>query len=196
MKIYTRKGDDGYTGLLGSQRVPKSDPRIECCGTLDELNAAIGIAVALLEKPEESAVISSNTRLSELIERLLRVQGELFVLGAQVAVPDGQPAPRSIPPLTANMITRLEHEIDSAEAHLPPLTSFILPGGTVEAAHLHLARAICRRAERQLVALQLSQSTPPLAIAYVNRLADWLFTQARLVNHLSRVNDTPWQPQS
>ena len=196
MKIYTRKGDDGSTGLLGDRRVLKSDPRIDCCGTLDELNAAIGVVVAVLERPEESTVINSGAQLSDLIERLQRVQGELFVIGAHVAVPEGRPAPSSVPPLDARMITRLEHEIDTAESRLPPLTSFILPGGTFEAANLHLARAICRRAERLLVHLDQSQGASRQTLAYLNRLADWLFVQARLANHLARVADVPWNPNA
>ena len=194
MKIYTRKGDDGTTGLLGNRRVLKSDPRIDCCGTLDELNAAIGVAVALLERPMDPAAIRSSAQLSDLIERLQRVQGELFVLGAHVAVPDGQPAPRSVPPLSVRMIEHLEHEIDTAEARLEPLNSFILPGGSPESAHLHLARAIARRAERVLVGLDRLQGAPAHSLAYLNRLTDWLFVQARLANQLGRVDDVPWKP--
>lgn len=195
MKIYTRKGDDGTTGLLGdARRVFKSDPRLECCGTLDELNAAIGITVAMLEKPEESAIINNSTHLSNLIERLQRVQGELFVVGAHLAVPDDRPAPASLPRLDVEMVTRLERDMDTAESRLEPLTAFILPGGTVEAANLHLARAICRRAERLLVGLDQAQSAPPQSLAYLNRLSDWLFVQARFINHLARIDDVPWKP--
>lgn len=189
MKIYTRQGDDGTTSLLGNRRVLKSDPRIDACGTLDELNAAIGVVVASLND------MGDDDQLGALMDRLSRVQGELFVLGAQVAVAEGRPVPNSVPPFGGEMVARLEQEIDQAESQLEPLKSFILPGGSAPSAHLHLARAICRRAERLMVALDQAQGVPRQAIGYLNRLADWLFVQARLANRLGGVDDIPWIPE-
>lgn len=189
MKIYTRQGDDGSTSLLGNRRVLKSDLRIEACGTLDELNAAIGVVVASLND------LAGDEQFGALADRLLRVQGELFVLGAHVAVAEGRPVPSSVPRLEGDLIARLEQEIDQAESQLEPLRSFILPGGSTPSAHLHQARAICRRAERLMVALDKAQSAPRHAIAYLNRLADWLFVQARLANRLAGIEDIPWIPE-
>src|SRR5687767_3234093 len=148
MKIYTRTGDEGTTGLVGGRRVPKSDARIDCYGTVDELNAALGLAAA--------ALASGASPDPSLVERLREVQADLFVIGAHLATPPderaGQAASLPAPP-DEGMVVRLEREIDSAESRLPPLHNFILPGGTEAAARLHLARTVCRRAERLLVGL-------------------------------------------
>jgi cob(I)alamin adenosyltransferase len=181
MKIYTRTGDKGTTGLIGGSRVNKSDPRIECFGEIDELNAAIGmIGPALLAEHEG------------LAEALGAVQNELFVLGSQVAAPHPMPTARALPDLDETMINRLEMQIDAAEAELPPLKQFILPGGGEAAARLHLARTVCRRAERQLVRFSQDRPIPPLAVIYLNRLSDWLFVQARWANHRTGIADVPW----
>lgn len=188
MKIYTRTGDDGTTGLIGGARTAKSDLRVECYGTVDETNAAVGVAVATL--PPD--VLSTHADLRLLHQRLLRVQNELFVLGSHLAATD--PAwTSSLPPLDDAMVARLEHEIDHAEGQLPPLKAFILPGGSIPAAQLHLARTVCRRAERLLVAFASSSPIDTTLLAYLNRLSDWLFVQARLANQLAGIEDIPWR---
>jgi cob(I)alamin adenosyltransferase len=181
MKIYTRTGDDGSTGLCGGSRVRKSDPRIECYGTVDELNAALGLGGVAAEPA---------------LQRLLAaVQGELFVIGAVLATPSGKPRPPHVTPISRESIARLEREIDIAEAALEPLHNFILPGGCEAAARLHLARTICRRAERLAVALATNEQADPVVITYLNRLSDWLFVQARWSNHAAGLADVPWKPE-
>jgi cob(I)alamin adenosyltransferase len=192
MKIYTRTGDDGTTGLIGGTRASKADLRVECYGTLDELNAAIGLGLAQLPLVDDPDGARHDHPVMHLRERLLRVQNELFVLGSHLATLDAKWA-AALPAIDEAMILRLEQEMDRADEVLPPLKQFILPGGTVAAASIHLARTICRRAERLVVALSKSQSVEPIVIAYVNRLADWLFVQARLANHVEHVEDVPWK---
>lgn len=178
MKIYTKTGDDGTTGLIGSGRVRKSDPRIDCCGTVDELNAALGFAAVLADPP--------------LLARLQSVQNDLFTLGAHLATPDMNLAAVALPALDESHIARLEMEIDAADSELPPLRAFILPGGAELAARLHLARTVCRRAERLVVAFAEDRPVLPALITYLNRLGDWLFIQARHANHHARLPDIPW----
>jgi cob(I)alamin adenosyltransferase len=183
MKIYTKTGDDGSTGLIGGKRVSKSDPRIDCYGTIDELNAAIGLCAA--------------SAAEQALGRLRSVQNELFVIGSLLATPDGKaPGDMPLPQLDPRSIDRLEGEIDAAQAELPPLRNFILPGGCELAVRLHLARTVCRRAERLLVAL--AEDGParvdPLLVRYLNRLSDWLFVQARLANRVLGIEDVPWNP--
>ena len=178
MKIYTRTGDDGSTGLIGGSRVGKDDAAIECYGTVDELNAAIGVVVAVAD--------------AESGEWLRQVQAELFTIGSHLATPAGATRAASLPVIEGGWVTRLEQQIDAAEATLPPLRNFILPGGTELAARLHVARTVCRRAERLLVATARQRPTDPLIITYVNRLSDWLFVQARRANHKAGVADVPW----
>jgi cob(I)alamin adenosyltransferase len=177
MKIYTKAGDDGSTGLIGGGRVAKSDPRIECIGAVDELNAAIGWAAVAAK---------------ELAGKLHGVQNELFVIGSQLACPDEQP-PAHLPALEESSIGRLEMEIDSATAELEPLRNFILPGGTETSARLHIARGVCRRAERILVTFSHDRPIPATMITYLNRLSDWLFVQARWANHRAGVDDVMWE---
>lgn len=185
MKIYTRSGDDGTTGQIGGRRVRKSELAIECYGTVDELNASMGLAEASL------------ALLPALAGRLRAVQNELFVIGSHLAAPPGaNPSPISLPSLDNAMTTRLENEIDAAEADLTPLRQFILPGGSESSARLHLARTVCRRAERLVVALAEEQSVAPLIVHYLNRLSDWLFVQARWCNRQLGVEDVPWDPRS
>jgi cob(I)alamin adenosyltransferase len=181
MKIYTRTGDDGTTGLIGGRRVRKSDLRIDCYGTVDELNAAVGLA----------AVVAP----AHLAPRLRAVQKDLFVLGSHLAAPtEGTPPAVALPPLDESIERRLESEIDAAESRLPPLRQFILPGGSEASARLHLARTVCRRAERLAVALAEVMPLPPVALHYLNRLSDWLFVQARWCNRQQNVEDVPWDP--
>jgi cob(I)alamin adenosyltransferase len=170
MRIYTRGGDRGETSLIGGRRVRKNAPRVEACGTVDELNAAIGWARSKGQPPDVDAVLAG-------------VQRDLFDLGADLATPSGggRIGPRHV--------ARLEAAIDGFDARLPPLRNFILPGGARPAAALHLARTICRRAERRIVRLGDER-----AIAYVNRLSDLLFVLARCANHAAGLPDVPWKP--
>jgi cob(I)alamin adenosyltransferase len=180
MKIYTRTGDDGTTGLIGGRRVSKADLRIDCYGTVDELNAAIGLA-AVAARPELAAPLRA-------------VQNDLFVLGSHLASPaDDSKAASSLPPLDESAAQRLEAQIDAAEAELPPLRQFILPGGSEASARLHLARTVCRRAERLVVGLATESPVPTITVRYLNRLSDWLFVMARLANRRAGVDDIAWE---
>ncbi len=180
MKIYTKTGDTGETALFGGQRVAKDALRIEAYGAVDELNAFLGLAVRHCASPD-------------LKSRLLRVQGELFQVGADLATPlDAKTS--YITRLDAAPARHLEAEIDEWQELLPPLTSFILPGGSQPGAALHIARTICRRAERRTVSLARAEPINEAVIVYLNRLSDWLFVLARLVNHRHNVPETPWQP--
>lgn len=176
MKIYTRQGDDGTTGLLGGSRLSKSDPRFECTGSIDELNAALGLAAVAIER-----------RIADLVKQ---IQNELFVIGAHLGSPD--PKASNLPRLDESIILRLEKEIDAAETELPPLKNFILPGGSEGAAQLHVARTICRRAERALVAFSAANPVSPVMVKYINRLSDWLFVYARLANRRAGKDDVIW----
>ncbi len=183
MKIYTKTGDDGTTGLYGGERVSKDHPRIATCGALDELNAVLGGALCLPLEPDTFVTLS-------------KVQNDLFTLGAELATPSDHAsklAARSAG-VTAADISELERVIDLKEGSLPPLKQFILPGGSEGAARLHLARAACRRAERALVALHRDQPVRQEVLVYVNRLSDLLFVLARFANHHLGVSDVPWQP--
>jgi cob(I)alamin adenosyltransferase len=181
MNIYTRTGDDGTTGLVGGERLSKSDPRINCYGTVDELNAAIGLAA-----------VCAIERAAPLFERLRQIQNELFVIGSHLATPDHSPRKATLPALDETMVGRLEMQIDTAEAELPALRNFILPGGSELAARLHLARTVCRRSERLLVAFSEDRPAPAILITYLNRLSDWLFVQARWANHVQGIEDVLW----
>jgi cob(I)alamin adenosyltransferase len=181
MKIYTRTGDDGTTGLLGGGRVAKSEQRLAAFGTIDEFNAVLGVARAADLLP----------RCGEI---LLRLQGELFHLGAELATP---PDARSTAEgLQDEDVAALEAEIDALEKDLPPLKAFILPSGSPAAAALHLARCVCRRAERELVTLAEQEPVRPLVLQYVNRLSDLLFVMARTANSEAHVEDVEWKPGS
>lgn len=185
MKIYTRTGDDGTTGLFGGRRVSKADARIECYGTADELNAALGLAAAGAE--------TGSSPFPGLVEKLARIQNELFVVGAILATPpDDTRRLAQVAALDPSSVARLETEIDAADAELPPLRNFILPGGVETAARLHLARTICRRAERVLVHFAEDHPTDPVILHYLNRLSDWLFVYARWCNHRFGQEEIPW----
>jgi cob(I)alamin adenosyltransferase len=179
MKIYTKTGDKGQTGLFGGARVSKADPRVDAYGEVDELNCAIGAARA------HCADARADAMLHEL-------QSELFALGAELACTPGKNVDVGVALLTDLEIERLEHTIDELEQDLPPLKTFILPGGSPEAAALHLARATCRRAERKLVALAASEPVRPEVLRYLNRLSDLLFVAARHANFRAKVADVPW----
>jgi cob(I)alamin adenosyltransferase len=181
MKIYTRTGDQGQTGLFGGGRVGKDDPRVEAYGDVDELNAAIGLARA----------IESAPRIDEV---LVSVQRDLFSLGALLATPDLDKMHQHLAKalIDAARIVQLEQAIDDADADLPPLHAFVVPGGTPKAAALHVARTVCRRAERRVIHLASTVDLPPLVVIYLNRLSDLLFTLARLANHLAGAGEVTW----
>ena len=181
VKIYTKTGDRGETSLFGGPRVRKSDPRVEAYGDVDELNAAVGAARALVEDPEIDGELG-------------KIQAELFCVGAELATPHGAKARSAIPPVEEAWAGRLEAAIDAWDGELPALTRFVLPGGTRTAALLHLARCVCRRAERRVVALAGEAEVAPAALAYLNRLSDFLFVAARIANHRARRIETAWDP--
>ncbi|MDB4941077.1 MAG: ATP:Cob(I)alamin adenosyltransferase [Labilithrix sp.] len=182
MKIYTKTGDDGTTGLFGGGRVRKASGRVEAYGTVDETNAVIGVARATTLDPFADAVLA-------------QVQVDLFTLGAELATVPGKEDKLSMRLIDAADAERLETAIDDAEKELPPLTSFVLPGGSPQAAALHLARTVCRRAERCVLAMD---DTPARfeVVVYLNRLSDLLFTLARHANLKVDVADVPWAPRA
>lgn len=180
MKIYTKKGDTGETALFGGAKTVKNNPRIHAYGTVDELNSTIGIA---LTEP-----------LSDIGKSILnRVQNELFIVGSDLATPDPEKA--RIDQTGEEQIKKLEKYIDQLEEDLPPLKSFILPGGSRAGAFLHLCRTVCRRAERETVALSQEESINQNNIVYLNRLSDLLFVLARYENRQSGAEETPWKPE-
>ena len=184
-KIYTRTGDDGTTGLVDGSRVSKTASRLHAIGEVDETNSALGVAIQSLAADEGH---------SPLVIELRRIQNDLFDLGADIATPGESfvPSPMELR-VVASQVEWLEAAIDNANAQLPPLTSFILPGGSVPAAYMHMARVTARRAESALVAASLDVAINPQALNYLNRLSDYLFTLCRLIN-ASRGGDILWVP--
>jgi cob(I)alamin adenosyltransferase len=180
-KIYTRRGDDGSTGLFGGPRVRKDDLRVSAYGDVDELNSALGVAREFVQD-------------AELRSMLDRFQVELFNLGSELATPSQSDAPKMIPTVKQADIDRLEQEIDKLTATLPEQKHFILPGGTKGGALLHLARTVCRRAERLVVSLARSETVSPEVVAYLNRLSDLLFTMARAEVLRAGGKEIPWIP--
>ena len=184
-KIYTRTGDDGTTGLVDGSRVSKTASRLHAIGEVDETNSALGVAIQALAADEGD---------TPLVTELRRIQNDLFDLGADIATPGESFAPSPMElRIVASQVEWLEAAIDNATAQLPPLTSFILPGGSLAAAHMHMARAITRRAERALVAASVDVAINPLALNYINRLSDYLFVLCRLIN-ANRGGDILWVP--
>jgi cob(I)alamin adenosyltransferase len=184
-KIYTRTGDDGTTALGSGKRVPKTSRRIASYGTIDETNAAIGMARLLL--PADQALVA---------DMLARIQNDLFDLGADLCVPDtGEPLPYTPLRMKSQQVERLEREIDLMNGEMAPLASFILPGGSQAAAALHVARTVCRRAERSIVELREDdqEQVSDVVSRYVNRLSDHLFVASRYVNDKGK-SDLLWQP--
>jgi cob(I)alamin adenosyltransferase len=179
VKIYTRTGDDGTTGLLGPGRVPKHSRRVESYGSVDELNAALGAARAL----DEAGWTAPE---------LEQAQARLFQVGAELATTEPAALAR-LERIQDDDVTSLERWIDRLEAEMPPLRNFILPGGTPLAAQLHFARTVCRRAERRLVALAEEEAVDPRLVRYLNRLADLLFVLARWCNQRAGVVETEWR---
>jgi cob(I)alamin adenosyltransferase len=183
MKIYTKTGDDGETGLFGGERVKKNDARVDAYGSVDETNALLGVARA--------------AGLSAALEAILeRIQSQLFVLGAELATPASHRPRLKLPLLGAGEVTQLEQEIDRLEADLPPLQTFVLPAGSPGAAALHHARTVCRRAERAVVGVQDSAQLRGELVVYLNRLSDLLFVMARHQNQSAGVADVAWAPRA
>lgn len=177
MKIYTKTGDDGTTGLIGNKRVKKSNPRIISYGMVDELNASIGI-------------ILSSKLGKDIRTMLTKIQNDLFVVGADLANTNPE---NKLNRVTSEMVSYLEKEIDRLEEKLSPITYFILPGGDLIASHVHLARAICRRAETNMVHLAESENVNNECLIYMNRLSDLLFVVARTINKRKKISDVAWK---
>jgi cob(I)alamin adenosyltransferase len=194
VKIYTKTGDGGETGLFGGPRVPKDDARVEAYGAVDELNAVLGtIRAAGHEGWAEDAWLHE---MAEIDQHLAAVQAQLFAVGAELATPPGAAARSSLPPVQAAWIAEMERQMDAWEEKLAPLRHFVLPGGTPLAAALHHARAVCRRAERRVVALHRHEPVGAPVLAYLNRLADFLFVAARAANRSKGVAEPIWDPGS
>ncbi|MEO7361966.1 MAG: cob(I)yrinic acid a,c-diamide adenosyltransferase [Gemmatimonadaceae bacterium] len=181
MKIYTRTGDEGGTGLFGGGRVGKDHPRVEAYGDVDELNAALGMA----------RCIESMARVDEV---LVPIQRDLFAIGALLATPDHEKMRDHLEKarVDEDRIAELERQIDACESELEPLTSFIIPGGSPKAAALHVARTVCRRAERRVVHLAHDVTLPTLVVIYLNRLSDLLFMLARVANKRAGAGEVTW----
>jgi cob(I)alamin adenosyltransferase len=180
-KLYTRAGDQGQTRLGGGQKVPKSNLRLECYGTVDELNSNLG-------------VVRSLDPCQEIAGPLLRIQNELFDLGSDLCFLEEDKGKWPLPQVRPEQIQALEREIDAMQAAVGPLANFILPGGNRAAAALHVARTVCRRAERLCVHLSEREPVAPLVLEYLNRLSDWLFAAPRLENARAGIQDPLWRP--
>ena len=181
MRIYTRTGDAGDTGLFGGGRVGKDDPRVEAYGDVDELNAVLGLARAVEMMPR-------------IDETLVPIQRDLFSIGALLATPDREKMQQHLAKarIDEGRVTELERAIDDGEAELEPLRAFIVPGGTPKSAALHVARTVCRRAERRVVSLAREVELPEIVVIYLNRLSDLLFVLARVANHRAGAGEVTW----
>jgi cob(I)alamin adenosyltransferase len=192
-KLYTRTGDSGKTGLFSGERVPKNDPRVEAYGTVDELSSFLGILKTALDARKHG----------NILDELTGIQKDLLCIGSQLSIYPDKNAAGLVPGIEPDRTRELEHSIDSMDSSLEPLSSFILPGGHPTAAWAHVCRVVCRRAERQVVALK--SSLPEISgedhqlyriIAYLNRLSDYFFALARYCNALHQVKDVLWEPQA
>lgn len=181
MKIYTKTGDKGTTALFGGKRVSKADLRIETYGTVDELNSYVGL---VRDQP-----VNQN-RKSILVE----VQDRLFTIGSILATEPGNTKVK-VPSLSQDDVTLLEKEIDAMDAQLPPMKSFVLPGGHQSVSFCHVARTVCRRAERLVIALDATEKTDALVVQYLNRLSDYLFMLSRKMSAELKAEETPWKPR-
>jgi len=178
-RVYTRTGDDGLTGLGGGQRVPKDSLRVQAYGTVDELNSVIGVALA-------------SGLCGHLAEALSPIQNELFHLGSDLCFVEADKAKYKIPQIETRHVEKLEHLMDELTETVGPLENFILPGGSLGAAHLHVARTVCRRAEREVIALSRTEAVGPFVIKYLNRLSDALFVMARYENKQRAAAEPLW----
>ena len=187
MKIYTKTGDLGETGLIGGRRISKHNPRISAYGSVDELNSSVGLILATLQSSQHIS------RFSDFVKVLMIIQNDLFILGADLA--DVSPSTDNrygSPRVNEDMITKVEKTIDTFEQELAPISFFILPGGSLESGYLHLSRSIARRAEISVVGLSKAESINPLAITYLNRLSDLFFVMARTANRRLGIPDNAW----
>ena len=194
VKIYTKTGDSGTTSLFGGKRLPKDNTRVEAYGHVDELNSLLGVIIAHLNyssSASREASTSRNSPQGRIINKLLRIQRELFVLGTDLASPNDLKIKG--PRVKKLFVTRLEQEIDSWDKNLPKLSNFILPGGSKVGSQLHLARSIARRAERNIATLSQTEKINRNAQIYINRLSDWLFVLARFVNKLENQKENIWK---
>ena len=180
MKIYTKTGDKGTTSLLGGTRVSKSDLRIEAYGTVDELNAVVGLVAE---------------HAGDALPLLRKIQSELFNLGSNLAR-EKDDLPFAVPGLTPALIAELEEAMDTMTAKLPPLRNFVLPGGCQGSAYAHLARTVCRRAERRVLEVEGFAQKMPEGVQFLNRLSDYFFVLARWINHETGAPEIPWKPNS
>jgi len=180
-RLYTRAGDKGSTRLGGGQKISKNSLRLECYGTIDELNSQLGLAIALGASPDVAASLS-------------RIQNDLFDIGSDMCFLDEDKSKWNIPQPREDQIDLLEREIDGFQSRTGPLTNFILPGGAKSAAALHVARTVCRRLERLCVQLDATETVNPLTLRYLNRLSDWLFAAPRLENQLQGIDEPLWKP--
>jgi cob(I)alamin adenosyltransferase len=190
MKIYTKTGDKGETGLIGGKRISKGDPRIVAYGSVDELNSNIGIAISSLAAKNRDLFL-------DLINIMTCIQSELFIVGSDLAdprYPAGNQNHYKTPRTEENMASALEDAIDKFETELEPITFFILPGGSIEASLLHITRTIARRAEIAVTLLSKDQIINPIVLVYLNRLSDFLFVAARLINKRLGIKDIAWRP--
>ena len=186
MKLYTKSGDDGTTGLFSGARVSKDHPRIESYGTIDEFNATLGMCSATCK--------ADNALHRRLLDIFGRLQSRMFDIGADLATPEGANNESKIQRIGEEHVQEVEKWIDEIDSANTPLTAFVMPGGTELASRLHLARTICRRAERQMIHLSHTEPVGSSLIMYVNRVSDFLFAAARLVNKNSGVEDVLWIP--
>jgi len=182
-KVYTRAGDDGMTALGTKRRVSKNSSRIEAYGTVDELNSQLGMAIAAGLDPA-------------LAEPLRRIQNDLFHLGSDLCIPEDDKEKMPVPKIEARQVLALEERIDDLSRDLPPLENFILPGGSPGAAALHVARCVCRRAERRVVALAAAEPIGPHTLQYLNRLSDLLFVMARVENRAKGIDEVCWDSRA
>ena len=196
-RLYTRSGDDGTTGLFGGGRVSKDHPRVEAYGTVDELNAAIGLVATEVVRSIGDGHVSTGK--SDALHALLKhifsdLQSRLFDIGADLATPEGSKQEAKILRISDEQVAEVEKWIDDIDSGNAPMQSFVMPGGTELAARLHLARTICRRAERAMVRLRHSEPVSEGAIVYINRVSDMLFAMARRANRDAGIADVPWVP--
>lgn len=191
MKIYTKTGDKGETGLIGGMRISKGDARIVAYGSVDELNSNIGLAISSLG-------VKNSDLFLDLINIMRRIQSELFIVGSDLAdprYPAGDQNQYKTPRADENMVSDLEVAIDKFETELEPITFFILPGGSIEASVFHVTRTIARRAESAVTLLSKDQIINPIVLVYLNRLSDFLFVAARLINKRLGIKDIAWRPR-
>jgi cob(I)alamin adenosyltransferase len=186
LKIYTKTGDAGETGLIGGRRIPKYHDRIIAYGSVDESNSSVGMVLAILRASQ------LKKEFADLVEILIAIQNDLFVLGADLADPSLDNR-FNTPRINEKMITRIENFIDRLEQELTPISFFILPGGNLESAQLHLTRSITRRTEISVISLAKSEKINPLIIIYLNRLSDLFFVMARIANKRKGIPDSAWK---